>query len=675
MPRRHFLHRGGALLLAVAALLLAVAALLLAVAAIGGSDAAPAAAPVEADPVAIDRSHGLSRDARVELYRSMVREARAPRHPADAGGRAWIEAVQDATGAAHDPRAGDRVRIRLVYEAGPRGVAAAGGVRFRVSPWWDWDPPQAADPQAPGYTTVAPPVPGVRPWLRGNNQGLTVSFPERGLAPGERIGFVYGAGPALAGVDRYAERGERLWFAVDGDGDGVFHSLADLPRIDVLPGPARRLRLVGPSSARPGQTLHFRVSALDARGDPARDFRGRIRLESSGGLALPEAVELGAEHRGTRGFEARAGSAGVVRVRAHCAADSDRPALRAESNPLLVEPGLPALYWADLHGHSQLSDGSGPPDDWYAYARDVSRLDAAALTDHDHWGLAFLDAEPALWRELRAAAARFHAPGRFVTLLGYEWTSLLHGHRHVLYFGSEGEVFSAFDARFQTPAQLWQALRGRPALSFAHHSAGGPLSTNWRYAPDPELEPVTEIVSSHGNSESPEAPHPIYDAVAGNFVGDALAAGARLGFIGGGDSHDGHPGVGHGDTPLGFGLAALWSESLTREGLRDALRARRVYASNGARILLQVWVDGAPMGSVLPARRGGSALRLRAVAESPLDRLELVSRAGVTRVPLEGALEVEIERALGELAAGEAHYVRVVQRDGGAAWSSPVFVE
>lgn len=651
------------------------AVLMIAAAALGCSEAAPAAPQDETDTVAIDRSRGLSRDARVDLYRSMVREARAPKHPTDGGGRAWIEAVEDATGAAHAPRAGDRVRIRLVYEAGPLGVADAGGVRLRASPWWDWDPPQAADPQAPGYTTVSAPAPDVRPWLRGNKQGLVVSFPGRGLAPGERIGFVYGAGPALTGVDRYAERGERLWLAVDGDGDGAFHSLEELPRIEVLPGPARRLRVVGPSSARPGETLHYRLSALDARGDLARDFRGRVRLEASGAAELPGSVELAAEHGGTRGFEARAGAAGVLRVRAHSEAGPDGSALRAESNPLLVEAGLPALYWADLHGHSQLSDGSGPPDDYYAYARDVSRLDAAALTDHDHWGLAFLDAEPALWRALRESAARFHAPGRFVALLGYEWTSLLHGHRHVLYFGAEGRVFSAFDPRFQTPVQLWQALRGRPALSFAHHSAGGPISTNWRYPPDPELEPVTEIVSSHGNSESPEAPHPIYDAVAGNFVRDVLASGARLGFIGSGDSHDGHPGVGHADTPLGFGLAAVWSESLTRDGLLEALRARRVYASNGARILLQVWVDGAPMGSVVPARPGGSALRLRAVAESSLDRLELVSPAGVTRLPLDGALEVEIERPLGELARGEAHYVRVVQRDGGAAWSSPVFVE
>ena len=29
-----------------------------------------------------------------------------------------------------------------------------------------------------------------------------------------------------------------------------------------------------------------------------------------------------------------------------------------------------------------------------------------------------------------------------MTILGYEWTSWVHGHRHVLYFGDEGEVLT-----------------------------------------------------------------------------------------------------------------------------------------------------------------------------------------------------------------------------------------
>ena len=113
---------------------------------------------------------------------------------------------------------------------------------------------------------------------------------------------------------------------------------------------------------------------------------------------------------------------------------------------------------------------------------------------------------PEIWAEIRRQTERFHEPGRFVTLLGYEWTSWLHGHRHVLYFEDRGEVLSSIDPAYETPAQLWQALRGRPALTFAHHSAGGPIATDWSYPPDPELEPVTEVVSVHGSSEAADTP-------------------------------------------------------------------------------------------------------------------------------------------------------------------------
>ena len=162
----------------------------------------------------------------------------------------------------------------------------------------------------------------------------------------------------------------------------------------------------------------------------------------------------------------------------------------------------PRVLWADLHGHSSLSDGTGTPHDYYTYARDVAALDVAALTDHDHWGMQPLYSHPEMWEEIETQTKAFHAPGRFVTLLGWEWTNWIHGHRHVLYFDDSGPVFPWSDPRYETPAQLWAALAGKRALTFAHHSAGGPVAVNWDFAPDPKFEPVTEIVSIHGDSEA-----------------------------------------------------------------------------------------------------------------------------------------------------------------------------
>jgi hypothetical protein len=285
---------------------------------------------------------------------------------------------------------------------------------------------------------------------------------------------------------------------------------------------------------------------------------------------------------------------------------------------------------------------------------------------------------PELWEEIQRETQRFHEPGRFVTILGYEWTSWIHGHRHVLYFQDEGAVYSSADPRFESPQQLWAALEGQPALTVAHHSAGGPVPNNWEIPPDPRFEPVTEIVSVHGSSEAMDSPSVIYDPVPGNFVRDALDRGYRLGFIGSGDSHDGHPGLSQLASPSG-GLAAVLSEERTREGVLAALRERRVYATNGARILLRMALGAHRMGSSVHVSEGetlSEALFVRVVAAAPLSSVELI-RSGVVidALEAEGQLELTLQRRVSDLRPGEYVYLRVAQEDGGMAWSSPIFLE
>ncbi len=481
---------------------------------------------------------GVSPDARWDTYRALAEDLRAPRHPSDGGGRAWL-VRPEAEKERPQVRAGARARFEIVYEAGPLGIAEGGSIFLEPSPFWGWSGPQIRSPDAPGYTTVRTDAEGVR--LRPEELGsdlLEIHVEGRALEAGERVEIAYGAGPARARVDRFAEREGHIWIAVDGDGDGVRAIVPESPILDVVADEPARLVVFGPSTAEVGATVRFHVSLLDAAGNAGAPGERAIALAVPDGLEAPSLVALRAGDHGSATVEATVRAEGVYRLRATTA-----DGLSAESNPLVARDRAPPILWADLHGHSQLSDGTGTPEDYLRYARDVAGLDAIALTDHDHWGVRFLDRSPELWARIRRAVERFYEPGRFVTVLGYEWTSWLQGHRHVLYFGDAGEVLSSMEPRYRTPDLLWKALAGKPVLTFAHHSAGGPVATNWRYAPDPTLEPVTEIASVHGSSEAWDTPGRIYRPVRGNFVRDALARGYRLGFIGSGDSHDGHPGL------------------------------------------------------------------------------------------------------------------------------------
>jgi hypothetical protein len=597
----------------------------------------------------------------------MVRDREAARSPSDGGGRAWIEPAGVEPDAAEASTPG---RWTIVYEAGPDGVAEGGAVRLIASPFWYWSPAQISSPEAPGFTTVETDAEGIELDVSAPSF-LNVAVRGRKLEAGERIRFVYGAGEAGSFADRYAEHRSPFRIGVDGDGDGVHALIARPPVVDVVAGPPEQLHLLLPGTARPGTVVPVRIVLLDGAANAGVTFEGEVVLNPIPSWpGLPESVHLEASDGGVIRLDLEAPAEGVFRV----AAETGR--LVALSNPMLVSATGPRVLWGDLHGHSGLSDGTGTAEDYLTFARDVAGLDVIALTDHDHWGFEPLDDHPEVWKAIQDETDRRYEPGRFVTLKGYEWTNWIHGHRHVLYFDGHDELFSSLDPDYDTPPELWDALRGTGALTFAHHSAGGPVPTNWEFPPDPELEPVTEIASVHGSSEAPDTPFPIYDALPGNWVRDVLDRGYRFGFVGSGDSHDGHPGLAHLESGKG-GLAAILATEATREAVYAALKARRVYATNGPRILLRAALGGNPMGSDLDAPPEGEIvdLYIRVIPTAPIKRIDIIRGGQVAQTrDGEGAMDYETTFELQGLVAGEYVYVRVVQEDGGAAWSSPFFV-
>ena len=671
-----------------------------------GCSRAPADDPAEGD--------WPDRSPRFETVEELRADLLRPRAESDGGGTAFVE---EPSGPAVAGRPGS---WRIVYRAGPLGVAVGGVVYLQVSPFWGWSTPQTEREAALGYTTVATDAVGVDLSAETlDRQLLAVHVGGRGLREGERIEIAYGAGPAGALADRYAERDSRFWVAVDGDGDGVRELIAESPAVDVLPGPPARLLLHLPSTARPGDSVDLAAALVDAAGNGWPEFAGTLELrlpagvQVAGGAGEPAldadgasrrvvTLAIAGEDRGRLAVPLRLSAelGGVVRVEGSAAGGSPAASFEAESNPLVVSPAGRRILWADLQNHSGLSDGSATPHDLLRYAREVAALDAAAVTDHDHWGMRFMDREPAIWRSTLDAVDRLHDPGRFVALAGYEWTNWVEGHRHVLFFeptaeAAAGLLLSSLDENYDEAHELWSGLDGARVLTLAHHSAGAPIATDWSQAPPPGLEPVTEIVSVHGSSEAADSPGAVVrGAVEGNHVRDALDRGYRLGFVGSSDGHDGHPGLGHLASPSG-GVAAILADDATRDGIYEALRARRAYATNGPRIVVRASYAGWPIGAGIPAAAAAAGdvgpiagvpagtLVVRAVAPGEIARIDVVSRpsavvagavAGEALCP-ERERECSLTVALPAFRPGGYLYLRVVQTDGGAAWTSPFFFE
>ncbi len=621
--------------------------------------------------------------ARLDVHEALVADRGRPRHPADGAGRWWLVEGDDPV------RAGGRGRYTFEFEVGPEGIAEGGAIYLVIPPFWGWSPPHPESPARPGFSEVQTLSEGVRFALRQADSHLLEAKVEgRALRAGERVSLVYGAGSAGARVDRYAEEESRFALAVDGNGDGMRALLDEDVAIRVLPMAAARLVVHGPSTARPGEPLELVAALLDGLGSAGVEAEGE--LEVSGlpdSFGAPARVRLGPGARARIPFTAA--EEGLFRARVIWRGPGSGPgeehrsaaAWSAESNPLRIGDG-PRLLWLDLHGHSNLTDGTGTPEAYFDYARHVAGLDGAALTDHDAWGLRPLERHPELWERVVAAARAANEPGRFLALPGFEWTSWIHGHRHVVFFGERAPLLSSLEPGTDSPEGLWAALEGLDALSIPHHMAGGAQALDWRPVGPEAIEPVVELVSVHGSSDHEACPLRLHGAVAGNFARARLIEGRRFGWIGSGDSHDGHPGLAHLAGASG-GLAGVEAESPEAGAVLAALRARRVFATSGPRIAVRATLGQAPMGSVLvlgdlPAR---VPVTFQVAAPAPLAAIELIGPAGAIEAldPLgareaEGTFWIERERLL-DMGGAAFLFLQVVQSDHHRAWTSPWFFD
>lgn len=571
----------------------------------------------------------------------------------------------------------------ITCAAGPGGISAGGGVMLQISPWWGWSTPQNSDPNRPGYTTAQTEAEGVGvEFTAYPDLYYAVAKVVKGkLKGGQKITFIYGspvksesdAGKAVA--DPYAEENATFLIKTDGNGDGIFAPIKQSPKIAIIGGPAVKLIVTAPSLVVEGEPFRVAVAALDAAGNRSSFYKSKLIIRLIGTAAVaPDEIDILPDDLGANSFSATAADEGIALFEVEEAGGG----ATAVSNPVRVVEKAPQyrLYWADLHGHTQYSDGTGEPDDFYHYAYDVARLDVAAVTDHDHWGFSPLDENPEFWEVIKRSAREAYKAGEFVTFLGYEFTCWRQGHYYVIYNTDDGPLIGASNSGGNDLKTLWNTLGGMRAITIPNHVAGGPAATDWDYY-NRIFEPVMDIVSRHGVSERMGAPGEIYNPSPGHFAVDALARGYRIGFVGGGDSHNGHPGVKDYRAETG-GLAGIWAKELTRESIFDAIRARRTYATTGARIYLEFRVNGVFMGESLRIAdpEADRIFEARIIGAAPIALVELIKNGRLlsARRPMTNEYDFSFVE-YGPANQSDYYYLRVHQADGEAAWSSPVWID
>jgi len=288
-----------------------------------------------------------------------------------------------------------------------------------------------------------------------------------------------------------------------------------------------------------------------------------------------------------------------------------------------------AILYGDIHNHNAHGYGVGSIERSLDIAR--GHLDFFAFTGHSswhdmpameggrerHWIEGFKRLTET-WPRVQQVIADGNRDGTFCAFLGFEWHSSQWGDQCVVFPQDHRPLYYAAD-----PEKLRRFCLEERALMIPHHLAypTGSRGVNWEVFRE-DCTPVVEIYSEHGNSEHDRGPFDYFSHSMGgrdttNTARAALGAGLRFGFVGSSDDHAGFPGA------YGEGLMAALVTEFTREGIFEAIRARRTYALTGDRMALDFTVDGAPMGSTIGAGRQVEAA-FHVAGRDELDVVELI---------------------------------------------------
>ena len=512
---------------------------------------------------------------------------------------------------------------RLSYTAGEGGIAVGGGVKVYTDTDSDWGTPQFIDPTAAEYFTVESPNGVLAAVTSTGVKSIRIAIGGRNLEAGESITVTYGdtsgGGPGSR-AQTFAEERRFFWVDVDTDGSGVWRTLADSPCKRVVADEPVLLRATAmPSTLAVGQTFRIVLKAEDRWGNPAGSFAGVVELEGEGFSCGPRSVEFAPEDNGVKWIDdVTADTPGVLRIKTRIAESSitsHKSPVTHPANPVVVVETDPEhqLWWADPHGGQLVHNEKFV--DFFRYARDVSGVQFVGFQRNAD----VISADD--WEKQQQAEREYTEEGRFIPIPGYEWSGRTwEGGHHNIYFRRHGQSAK----RNLGVEEMFQAEREQSELAHIRDVYAEYRNTDAMITPhvggehsdisfhEPRLEPAVEISSTHGAFEW--------------MLRDTIERGYRLGFLGGSDCYTGRPG----DDRPGYqlrryaksGLTGIYAKGVTLDDFFEAMRARRVYATTGARMVLSFDTNQGTLGSEFTTE-DPPAFSAAVAGTAPLDRFEL----------------------------------------------------
>ncbi len=408
------------------------------------------------------------------------------------------------------------------------------------------------------------------------------------LKKGQSFEIEYGGVAAGVSVQQYPQ--EKVYFLLR-EGYGkvqIYKKLAETPYVSIIAAKAAKIRLKAPYFAPLNKEIYLEGIVLDEFNN-AVVYNGTVTVKymfSNVEKILSADVVNGK-------FSVKALMPNEENFIKFIAFINENRALIKGELVILTKSGEEKLFFGQIHGHSEVSDGTFSMEDYFKYGKETGLLDFCALSDHD-WEIVEHPRNKDFHglQKLCEIVEKYNS-NDYATLLGYEWMDK-GTHVNVYFSDVKNYEIKVGSVCFVNEKSDYDTLE-KFLKSFENEDSSKVLliphlSHGYDWTADSNKIAAVEIASCWGQSELCS---PANSEIREKGAFALLKQGKKFAFVGGGDNHHGSPGQLNSLSRYSIqncleGLCGIYANSLDRKSVFNAIKNGKCYAVYGVRVILDV---------------------------------------------------------------------------------------
>lgn len=361
---------------------------------------------------------------------------------------------------------------------------------------------------------------------------------------------------------------------------------------------------------------------------------------------------------------------------------------------------LVQAFWGLLHGESERFDTVLNIESTLRNFRDDKSMQfyATSCSESEQ------DTSNDQWKIINNFVHDFNEEDRFVSLVGFQWMGSVpsEGLRQIVYFKDSKPILRKKDTKSNSLKKIYKSHSQKDFISIPSFSMAKGFQNNFENY-TPEFERVVEIYNAWGSSECLEkegnlrpikspSKKGIVETEEGS-IRHALNQNMRFGFVAGGLDDRGPFNKLYQSDQVQYspGLTCILAPLQNRDSIMNALFQRSCYATTGEKMIVTFNIAQAPMGSELNTKAKPGLLYNRHLSgfisgTSELSKIEIIRNGHVIKTLEPNAYSFDLtfddseafEKVLIQNKDQDPfmyYYLRVTQKDGHIAWSSPIWID